>query len=252
MSYTYLLDAGEESSAESFADIDPSALSNLNHTPAASCCNGSGMEYSHGSLFGMMSRPSMASLGAASQMSSVVDSHALTYHAQTKREKEPTANTPASGVKWHGSLAKWDRDSSSWKTPQTSLLEGLDTFSETWPRWGIMLHGECSEVTMPDSFTTGKECGLLPTPLTNPSKRTLDENGRSVSAKGQRYGVSLWQLAGGHPCPQFQEWLMDWITGWTAIEPLGTDKYRLWLLAHGKSLPAPMSDSSANKQISHQ
>jgi hypothetical protein len=114
-----------------------------------------------------------------------------------------------------------------------------------------MLHGECSEVTMPDSFTTGKECGLLPTPLTNPSKRTLDENGHSVSAKGQRYGVSLWQLAGGHPCPQFQEWLMDWITGWSAIEPLETAKFRLWLLAHGKSSPAPMSDSPDNAEVCH-
>ncbi len=252
MSYTYLLAAGEESSAESFADIDPSALSNLNHTPAASCCNGNGMEYSHGSLFGMMSRPSTASRGTALPMSSAGDSPAPTSPVPTKREKEPMANTPACGGKWHGSLAKWNPDTSSWKTPQTSLLADLDTFSETWPRWGIMLHGECSEVTMPDSFTTGKECGLLPTPLTNPSKRTLDENGRSVSAKGQRYGVSLWQLAGGHPCPQFQEWLMDWITGWSAIEPLGTDKFRLWLLAHGKSSPAPVSDSSANKQISHQ
>ena len=249
MSYTYLLDAGAESSAASFADIDHAALLRLNHTQERFCSNGSETEYSHGSLFGMMSRPSTASRGTASQMSSVEDSHAQISPVQTKREKELMVNTPASGVKWHGSLARWDRDSSSWKTPQTSLLEDLDTFSETWPRWGIMLHGECSEVTMPDSFTTGKECGLLPTPLTNPSKRTLDENGRSVSAKGQRYGVSLWQLAGGHPCPQFQEWLMDWITGWTAIEPLGTDKYRLWLLAHGKYSPAPMSDSSANKQI---
>jgi hypothetical protein len=234
MSYTYLLDAGEEFSAESFADIDPSALSKLNHTPAASSCNDSETEYFHGSLFGMMSPPSMAGHGTASPMSSVEDSPALTSHVQTKREKEPTENTPGSGGKWHGSLARWDRDSSSWKTPQTSLLAGLDTFSETWPRWGIMLHGECSEVTMLDCFTAENECGLLPTPLTNPSKRTLDENGNSVSAKGQRYGVSLYQLAGGQPCPQFQEWLMGWVTGWSAIEPLGTDRFRLWLLAHGK------------------
>ena len=158
MSYTYLLDACEESSAESFADIDPSALSNLNHTPAASSCNASETEYSHGSLFGMMSPPSMAGRGTASLMSSVEDSLALTSHVPTKKEKEPTENTPASGGKWHGSLARWDRDSSSWKTPQTSLLADLDTFSETWPRWGIMLHVECSEVTMPDCFTAENEC----------------------------------------------------------------------------------------------
>jgi hypothetical protein len=109
-----------------------------------------------------------------------------------------------------------------------------------------MLHGECSAVTMPDCFTAEKECGLLPTPLTNPSKRTLDENGRSVSAKGQRYGVSLWQLAGGQPCPQFQEWLMGWVTGWTAIEPLETAKFQLWLLAHGKSSQGELMNIANN------
>jgi hypothetical protein len=242
MSYTYLLAAGEESSAESFSDIAPVVLSKLNHTPAASCCNGNEMEYFHGSLFGMMSRPSTASRGTALPMSSAGDSPAPTSPAPTRKEKEPMENIRGSGGKWHGSLARWDHATSLWKTPQTSLLADLDTFSETWPRWGIMLHGECSEVTMPDSFTVENECGLLPTPLTNPAKRTLDETGSSVSAKGQRYGVSLWQLAGGQPCPQFQEWLMGWVTGWTATEPLETARFRLWLLAHGKSSPAPMSE----------
>lgn len=40
MSYTYLQEQGEESLAESFADIPASVLSRLNLTAERSCCNG--------------------------------------------------------------------------------------------------------------------------------------------------------------------------------------------------------------------
>ena len=234
MSYTYLQEQGAESLAESFADIPVSVLSRLNLTAARSCCNGNETESFRPSRSGMTCEPLTADRGTDLLTLCAEDSHAPTFRAPTNKAPEQTGNTPVCGRKWQGSLARYDRTSCLWRTPQTSLLADLDVFSETWPRWGLMLHGECSEVTMPDCFTAASECGLLPTPLTNPSKRTLDKNGCSVSAKGERYGVSLFQLAGGQPCPQFQEWLMGWVTGWTAIEPLETDRFRLWLLAHGK------------------
>ena len=40
-------------------------------------------------------------------------------------------------------FARWDRDSSSWRTPQCLLLGGLEEFSETWPTSGSMRNGEC-------------------------------------------------------------------------------------------------------------
>jgi len=243
MSYTFLQERGEESSAESFSDIPQYVLSRLNLTAGKSCCNGNATESCPSFLSGTTCEHLTASLGVDSLTLCAEDSHAPTFRAPTNKAPGQTGNTPACGRKWQGSLARYDHASCLWRTPQTSFLAGLDVFSETWPRWGLMLHGECSEVTMPDCFTAGRECGLLPTPLTNPSKRTLDENGCSVSAKGERYGVSLFQLAGGQPCPQFQEWLMGWVTGWTAIEPLETDRFRLWLLAHGELSP----ESEANK-----
>jgi DNA (cytosine-5)-methyltransferase 1 len=75
---------------------------------------------------------------------------------------EPEADC---GAKWRGSLARWDRDSSSWKTPQCSLLADLDVFSETWPRWGMMRDGECSEQSMPVLRTSETESGLWRTPM---------------------------------------------------------------------------------------
>ena len=53
-------------------------------------------------------------------------------------EPESTEREADSGARWPGSLAKYDHDTCSWKTAQLSLLGGLDEFSQTWPRWGLM------------------------------------------------------------------------------------------------------------------
>lgn len=45
-----------------------------------------------------------------------------------------------------GSFASYDHDTSSWKTSQCSLLEGLESYSETWPRAGTMQRGIASQL----------------------------------------------------------------------------------------------------------
>jgi len=49
----------------------------------------------------------------------------------------------ASGRKCGELLARYDRESCSWKTPQLSLLGGSEPFSATWPPWGMMQGGSC-------------------------------------------------------------------------------------------------------------
>jgi hypothetical protein len=39
------------------------------------------------------------------------------------------------------SLAWYDQDTSSWKTYQRSFLTDWESYSETWPRWGITVNG---------------------------------------------------------------------------------------------------------------
>src|SRR6188474_103418 len=56
--------------------------------------------------------------------------------------QESKARIPASGNPWSASLAKYDPASLGWKTPQFSLLGDLESFSETWPRWGTVVGGE--------------------------------------------------------------------------------------------------------------
>ena len=79
---------------------------------------------------------------------------------------DSTVSAPASGVKWLASFARWNPDTSSWKTAQLSLLEEFIEFSQTWPSSGSMLNGVCWErPTLERSISEG-ESGFLPTPVT--------------------------------------------------------------------------------------
>lgn len=136
------------------------------------------------SRFGMMSKHSTETPGEGASMSSQEDFPARTS-AQPAKALESTGQGPECGSTWPESFARYDRDSSSWKTPQCSLLEGLDVFSETWPRWGTMRNGVCWERTTvePPTGATGSGfSGLLPTPLasiaTHGGQNQRDSSGR--------------------------------------------------------------------------
>lgn len=51
------------------------------------------------------------------------------------------ASGPGSGASTFESFASFDLDSSSWRTSQRCLLEGWTSYSETWPRAGMMRSG---------------------------------------------------------------------------------------------------------------
>ncbi len=74
-------------------------------------------------------------------------------------------NAAECGTTWPASLAKFDPDTSSWKTAQLSLLGGLEEFSETWPRWGLMRNGECWERQTLVHRTSESASGLWQTPV---------------------------------------------------------------------------------------
>lgn len=179
MSYTFLLARGGESSAECFSDIPACALSRLNLTASRSSCSANGMESFPGSRSGTMSEPSTEDRGAVTSTSLPVASHA-------KESVRPATATDSNipkqdfGQIWRVPFAKWDRDSSSWKTPHSSLFEELNEFSVTWPRWGMMRNGECSGLATPlgvqelrSRITKGLESGFLryPTPRANDGEK---------------------------------------------------------------------------------
>lgn len=126
---------------------------------------------------GMMSQPSAPTIPNAPKCSSCfVPSlpilslpegfRAKIFLAQEKA-REYAEQEAVSGLNTRVSFAKYDHATCSWKTPQCFALEGLDEFSETWPRWGMMLHGACYQLKAWEPGISATEYGLLPTPTVN-------------------------------------------------------------------------------------
>lgn len=141
-----------------------SALSNTTPTPDQYYWPDKTTEHSRLSRFGMTCVPLTADRGADLLMWFLEGFPARTSVPQ-ERATAWTASAVGSGRKWLGLLARFDPDSRSWRTPQCSLVEGLDEFSETWPRWGSMRNGECWERMTWEPPINENASGLLPTPV---------------------------------------------------------------------------------------
>lgn len=193
---------------------------------------------------GMMYAHSTADLGAA-----VLTWYLEAFPAKTSALLAAALESPERnrvyGPKWLGSFARWDRATSSWRTPQCSLLAGLDEWSETWPRWGMMRTGACWALPTPALPTREKEFGFWPTPQASDSMRARMrvESFRKVHADsrgGRSYlGRILAHEEGLSQSAAFSEWLMGWPSGWTDCAPLGTDKFREWLHSHAAFFQHP-------------
>lgn len=189
MSWHYLQEQEEASWGESSLAGAPSALSRLMPTVAPVSSPGNATGCSLDSQSGTISERSMVVLGEGMSMSFPVDSLARTS-AQPDHARESTANGADSGWRWPVSFVKYDRDTSSWRTRQTSLLSGLDEFSGTWPRWGSMRDGECSALVVSELRTIESACGLLPTPLASDGGNGTRQRGRR-SRGGQRLSLAM-------------------------------------------------------------
>lgn len=294
----------EEVSSEAICwDGERFAPSNGQTTLGEYCLPDSETESSPDSRSGMMSRHSTEIHGEGESMSSQADSHAKIF-PQPEKEQESTGRNPECGITWQGSFARFDRDSSSWKTPQCSLLEGLDKYLETWPRWGMMRNGVCWERMTAEPPINATESGFWPTPTRHDGKDnaspaavlrkspglgvvaqiwqtpTADDaverkigkwNSRGepkLSAevliwptprtKGMCGGSGAWEQLkqattieearkmgagnGGQLNPPWVEWLMGWPIGWTALQPLETDKCPSAQPSHGAFCPKDWLD----------
>ena len=115
------------------------------------------------------------------RMESALMPFAEDFHVKTlvlqAVERVLLESAAASGENTPGSLASFDRGSLSWKTSQRSLDGGWETFSETWPRSGMMRNGIAYRLPtlVQDSF--GTEYGLWPTP-----NATAFKGGATVTA----------------------------------------------------------------------
>ena len=169
MSYTYLLEQGEESLAASYSDIPLSVLSRLNLTQEKCCSKDSETASCQSSQYGMMSARSTEYRGEDQLMFFAEDSLAKTSLRRVKEQELPES------VRDYGKSMRelLEKSGLSLSLPKTHLcfaLGDLELSSKTWPRWGIMQDGECSELGMSVRHINETECGSWPTPCTRDYK----------------------------------------------------------------------------------
>ena len=245
-------------------DGEQSVQSNGNPTQQAYCAPDKMTAFSRLSRFGMTYKPLTESRGEELLTLYLEDSRAKTSQPQEK-EMGLMGSDQECGHTWRGWLAKYDPDTSLWKTPQCSLLGEGQELLEILPKWGTTRDGLLWELPMLEPITKGTESGFLPTPNARDWKDT-DKSGNRKSpglgvvahwptprTKGMCGGSGSWDLLkknttieearlmgagnGGKLNPTWVEWIMGWPLGWTDLRPLGTDKSLSVPHQHGDSLP---------------
>lgn len=173
-------------------------------------------------------------------------------------EPESSANALDCGASLPEPLAKFDQSSHSWKTQINLFGEALTLSLETWTSWGMMWHGVYYPLPMSARPICVRGFGALPsgemfpTPTVNTAKNAVTEsqlkrktidlinyvamyptpcihgvsggsgNVRKIKAIKHltlEEKLSMQAGNGGKINPEWVEWLMGWVIGWTTIRP---------------------------------
>lgn len=164
MSYTYLLEAGAESSAACFSGIPACVLWRLNLDAAKICSTDNGTASSLNSPSGMTSKHSTQNHGAGTLTSLPADSRVRTS-AQLEKALVLEGAEVGSGNIWRESRLKPIRRGSSWKIRRSSGVEALPLSSVTLPSWGMIRRGRLLERITSVRLIGVTECGFWATPL---------------------------------------------------------------------------------------
>jgi hypothetical protein len=166
MSWLYSQALVEEYLGENFSDGAQSALSNGNHIQQAYCSPDKMTVFLKLSRYGMTFKPLTESRGQE-----LLTLYLAGFHAKTSAQQERVLDSMVSdqecGSTWRGWLARYDQDSSSWKTAQCSLIEDSEESLVIFPRWGMTRSGLLWEQPTLAQITKETEFGLsekLPTP----------------------------------------------------------------------------------------
>jgi hypothetical protein len=119
------------------------------------------------------------------------------------RARELPASAAVYGKSTPELLARFDPDTSSWRTSQHCFIEGLETFSETFPRSGMMRNGTVFQLPPLVRLTAETASGLWPSPQTSEAKSdTLNTNNRLEKGKQVMlcHAVRMW------PTPTSRDW----------------------------------------------
>ena len=200
------------------------------------------------------------------------DQMALPWMSSAEASPAKTSHTQGGGQAWKAQdqdygakspawLASYDRNTSLWKTSQHSLVEGLDEFSETWPRSGTTRNGIAYQLPPLALRTDATGFGSWPTPRANsamaatitpesswadnrfpnletmvgrmmwPTPKSRDWKDGASAGTFQRSSPDLGKVVGqstttGALNPTWVEWLMGFPLGWTVSKAWETRSSR--------------------------
>jgi hypothetical protein len=133
------------------------------------------------------------------------------------------------GTNTPDSFANYDLVTSSWKTWQRCLNEDeeWETFSQTWPRAGMMRNGKCYRLSPLVPRIDASASSLLPTPTKSDglvSSFTTYQGAAACILSGKHqnrwfyYRTVYSNLKGCYPNPRFTEMMMGFPLGWTDLK----------------------------------
>jgi hypothetical protein len=189
----------EFSGGTSLGGAPPAPLSVM-PTPHKFSRNDKTMEPSQLSRFGLMCEVLTGDRGEALLMSyrAAFPVKTSALPAGGPESTEPEAD---SGARWSESWARWDQSGSTWRTAQFSLLGGLEQFWGTWPRSGLMRHGECYPLPSAELRTSESASGSWPTPAANEYEAAPEvtiarrERIKAQGINGNGFGLTVGQAA---------------------------------------------------------
>ncbi len=247
MSWLFSQALVEEYSEASSLDGAQSAQSNGKPIQQAYCAPDKMMAFSKLSRFGMTYKPLTATHGEALLMS---------YLAAFPAKICPppngggglylTENEVDYGKRWGGLLARLDRDSSLWRTPQCSLITDSTESLQTFPNWGLMRDGVLWEQTSLAHPIDGNDFGWWPTPtatdfmtgqtngITYTGKRFVRKSHKTGTEFGAKLTSAYRLMTGKHLPPSFTEWMMGWPRDWTELRPAEMARFQKWQQQHGE------------------
>ncbi len=265
---TYSLEPAVDCLPTSSLDTSPLWPSSGTPTAAKSCASEPPMDGSPAcectkETFGCSIHPNTPEAWIASQRDSLAKTLAL-LERELVSAKEPEAGFTAKSCV---SLASFDPATSGWKTSQQSFL-CLEPSRVTWPLWGMTAAGVAYAHPQSERRIIGIAGGASadwPTPRANdaekrgqiandprnglpaavmhcptPSSTDWKRSSKPGQRRGQLTDPAMGVIpAGGRLNPAWDEWLMGWPTGMTALPPSETAKSRSKPQPPGESLADP-------------
>ena len=174
-------------------------------------------------LSGLMCERSMDHVSLAKWASSLPDFHASPIVSLDSAEVKLTS--VISGRTPLDSFAKWERDSSCWRTFQASLLTGMEEpLLGSFPKLGMIVSGTAYRLQPLVPHIIGAVGGYWHTPMARDWKGYTRRQGESICNQLRE----IFPDTSGIPHPEFVENLMGLPIGWTGLEPVGMVSYQQW------------------------